>query len=327
MTTSGSLLRVALLVATCSAALSRADTFGTDTFGTGENTFTIDFVTIGDPGNAADTVVPHPVSAPLPSGSVDYVYRMAKYEISEEIIYKANALSNAEGHPLDLTMDVERGPQKPATGLSCFDAARFVNYLNEVKGAPPAYKFDANGIFQLWEPGDPGYDPENQFRNRFARYFLPSADEWHKAAYYDPVNDRYWLYPYGSDEPPVPVASGTDPGTAVFNQDGPADVMLAGGENLFGLVGMAGNIADFEESTRDLLNDDPLAARGTNGGSWIFQLPENMSSVFRNSAFVDAKQPRIGIRVVSVPEPSSLLLALSSAVMMLIVRGQRRRAA
>ena len=36
-----------------------------DTFGTGDNAFEIDFVTIGDPGNAADTT-----GDPNPAGAV-----------------------------------------------------------------------------------------------------------------------------------------------------------------------------------------------------------------------------------------------------------------
>jgi len=281
-----------------------------DWFGSGDNAFEIEFVTIGEPGNPADTVVPRPTSDPLPSGTVDYFYRMAKYEISEEIIAKANALSESAGQPLDLEVDVERGPRKPATGLSWFDAARFVNWLNEDQGAPVAYKFDEQNQFQLWAPGDLGYNPENPYRNTRACYFLPSADEWHKAAYYDPVNDRYWLYPYGSDDPPIPVASGTDPGTAVYNQDGPADVQLAGGENLFGLVGMAGNVIEKEETHVSLINDTVGGRRGSRGGWWTPLLPTNFASSFRNSALASANSGVAGIRIASIPEPGAMLLAL-----------------
>lgn len=295
-----------------------------DTFGTGENAFDIPFVTIGDPGNPADTVTPIDVSAPLPSGTVNYTYRMAKYEISEEIISKANAQSAAAGKPLNLTIDVERGAQKPATGLSWFDAARFVNWLNEDQGFPPAYKFnpggfDERGVFDLWQPGDPGYNPNNLFRNRLARYVLPSADEWHKAAYYDPVEDRYWLYPYGSDDPPIAVASGTDPGTAVYNQDGPADVMLAGGESLYGVVGMAGNVHEFEESTEDLLNLDPSDRFGANGGAFNSRTA-TIASSFRSSGGRSAGQPRAGLRIVSVPEPENLPFALVGALITFYAR-------
>lgn len=298
--------------------LARADVFGSEA-----NSFEIEFVTVGSPGNPTDPVVPTATSAPLPSGTVNYTYHMAKYEISEEIIAKVNALSAAGGDPLGLDGDVERGPQKPSTGLSWFDAARFVNWLNEDQGYSPAYKFDSAGVFQLWEPTDPGFNAKNRYRNRQAHYVLPSADEWHKAAYYDPLNDRYWLYPFGSDEPPLAVASGTDPGTAVYNQTGPADVQLAGGENLFGLVGMAGNVADWEETSVDLLNDDSSSRRGVRGSSWIFDLTTSLSSSFRNSAFAHANQPRIGIRITSIPEPSTLLLTLVGGYSALNVRRRR----
>jgi len=294
-----------------------------DTFGSGANTFEIEFVTIGDPGNAADTVVPSPLGAPIAGGAVDYVYRMAKYEISEEIISRVNSLSNDAGNPLGLDVDVVRGPQKPATGLSWFDAARFVNWLNEDQGSPVAYKFDDQDQFQLWQPGDVGYNSNNPFRNTQARYFMPSADEWHKAAYFDPMNDRYWLYPYGSDDPPAAVASGTDPGTAVYNQDGPADVMLAGGENLFGLVGMAGNVYDFEETSADLSNNILFARRGANGGSWTFDLTLSLSSSFRNSGLPQASQSTAGIRVASIPEPNSLVVTTIGTLMTMLV-GSRR---
>ena len=132
---------------------SLPSTVSADTFGEGDNIFEIEFITIGDPGNDPDDVMANASSAPLPSGTVEYVYRMAKYEISEEIIAKVNALSN---NSLDLRVDVERGPQKPATGLTWFGAAKFVNWLNEDQGSPAAYKFDEQGQFQLWEPGDIG---------------------------------------------------------------------------------------------------------------------------------------------------------------------------
>jgi hypothetical protein len=53
-----------------------------DTFGTSGNEFTIDFVNIGNAGNAADTTG---------YGAVPYAYRMGKYEISQNAIDKATA--------------------------------------------------------------------------------------------------------------------------------------------------------------------------------------------------------------------------------------------
>lgn len=109
----------------------------------------------------------------------------------------------------------------PATGISWNEAARFVNWLNTSQGYPEAHKFntqpgdveyDANANVDLWEAADAGFDPANPFRNSLAQYFLPSVDEWYKAAYYDADANTaaggYWDFPTGSDLAPTPVASG-----------------------------------------------------------------------------------------------------------------------
>ena len=58
--------------------------FARNTFGSGDNVFDIEFVTIGNPGNPADTT-----GNPNPAGAVDYVYRIGKYEISRDMVEKA----------------------------------------------------------------------------------------------------------------------------------------------------------------------------------------------------------------------------------------------
>jgi hypothetical protein len=153
-----------------------------DTFGSGTNAFDIEFVTIDNPGNAADTT-----GAPNPAGAVPYTYRIGKFEVSEQMIDKANALG-----AFGLTKTT-RGADKPATEVSWNEAARFVNWLNTSTGNPPAYKFavQPGGVgysptanIELWTIGDAGYDSNNLYRNSLARYFLPSVHEWYKAAYY-----------------------------------------------------------------------------------------------------------------------------------------------
>ena len=160
-----------------------------DTFGSGVHQFAIDFVAIGQAGNPPD-------SNPNPAGAVSYAYRIGKYEISEQMVDKANALGG-----LGITKD-SRGPDMPATSVSWYEAARFVNWLNVSEGHAPAYKFDGTGSFQLWLPGDVGYDAANLYRNARAKYFLPSLNEWHKAAYYDPAAGVYYDYPTESDSVP-----------------------------------------------------------------------------------------------------------------------------
>ena len=234
-----------------------------DTFGTGANQFEIEFVEIGDPGNAADTT-----GRPKSAGSVDYIYNIGKFEISRDMVGKANA-EGGLGLTLDSLGFVTGGPRPdmPATGVSWYEAARFTNWLNISQGFPAAYKFgaqprdagyDANANNELWVDGDAGFDAANPFRNSQAQYFLPSVDEWYKAAYYDPATGGYWDFPNGSDTAPMAVASGTDPNTAVYLQPvehGPADIMQAGGLSPYGVMGLGANVDEWEETAFHLIND------------------------------------------------------------------------
>ena len=159
-----------------------------------------------------------------------------------------------------------------------------MNWLNTSTGSTPAYKFaiqpgevgySANANIELWTISDAGYNPNNLYRNSLARYFLPSVDEWYKAAYYDPTSGVYYDYPTGSDSAPTAVASGTAAGTAVYGQafgTGPADITLAGGLSPYGTMGQGGNVFEWEETDFDLVNDSSSSARGVRGGSWSQQL-------------------------------------------------------
>ncbi len=293
-----------LMVFSLGVGLHVSGTALADTFGSGENAFEIEFVTIGDPGNPADTT-----GTPNPAGAVAYDFRMGRYEISEQMINKANRQSLIDGQPLGITMD-NRGPDKPATRMSWFDAARFVNWLNLQQGVMPAYKFDGDGNFQLWDPEDIGFDMNNRFRNSRANYFLPSIDEWYKAAFYDPRTLDYWDYPTATDVPPLAIESGRDFGTAVWNQSsGPADITLAGGESALGTVGQAGNVFEWLETPANGATDvipvpDVRAIRGDDWGlvSTPFVLSASADAGDRLSSFPAAS---LGFRVAAVPEPQT----------------------
>jgi formylglycine-generating enzyme len=321
--TTNRLVALAFVVLVCTAAARSA---AGDTFGSGANTFDIEFVTIGNPGNAADTT-----GEPNPAGSVPYTYRMGKFEVSEQMIDEANA----EGG-LGITKET-RGPNKPATFVNWNEAARFVNWLNTSTGSPPAYKFAiqpgevgyiANANIELWTISDAGYDPNNLFRNTLARYFLPDVHEWYKAAYYDPTSGIYFHYPTGSDSAPTPVASGTAAGTAVYNnQPGLADISFAGGLSPYGTMGQGGNIYEWEETDFDLVNDSSSSARGIRGGFWGEFSSLNLSSSSRLGGNLTDVLNIVGFRVASIaiPEPSTLLLGVLAGLGLLGVSLPPRR--
>jgi hypothetical protein len=289
-----------------------------DTFGSGANTFQIDFVTIGDPGNPPD-------ANPNPAGAVPYEYRIGRYEISEQMIDKANV----EG-ALGITKDT-RGPNFPATSVTWYEAAQFVNWLNTSTGSLPAYKFDASGNFQLWQPLDPGYDATNLYRNKLATYFVPSLNEWHKAAYYEPVADVYFDYPTGSDSVPDGIDSVGDPNFDAVFFDGasngvPNEIVNVGLFSPFGTTGQGGNVREWEETAFDRFNNESSEHRRAAGGS-LNDHP-NLLAAWNGGAGTNPlfESSIVGFRVASiVPEPRALALSGLSFLVLLASRARAHR--
>ncbi len=305
-----------------------------DTFGSGTSLFTIDFTEIANPGNAADLS-----GDPNPAGVVGYTYRIGTYEVSEDMVSKANALGS-----LGITADT-RALNKPATSVNWNEAARFVNWLNTSSGYGVAYKFskqpgdvgyDVNANLELWQAGDVGYDTANPYRNSGARYVLPTTDEWYKSAYYDSSLNGgaggYWNYATASDSPPAITFSGTAAGTAVYGQwpdpVGPADITLAGGLSPYGTMGQTGNVYEWNESPIDLSTYAPASLRSLRGGNWSLDsvFAAQMSSSSRQSIEPTFVSPGFGFRVAVVPEPSTYAMALAGLACGGYTLFRRRRA-
>jgi len=302
----------------------------TETFGSGANQFEIDFVEIGNPGNDADTT-----GAPSPGGRVEYVYNIGKYEISRDIINKANASFGLAISLGDMTLYGGNGANRPATGISWFEAAKFVNYLNTSKNYHVAYNFDSNGNFQFWGVGH--YIGNNQLRHKDAYYFLPSVDEWYKAAYGSP-SGTWYKYGTGSDNAPAPVTSGTEAETAIYGQQGPADIFDAGGLNAYGVMAMTGNVWEWTESWHQNYSDNFQSSSQARGGAWYSgddTSPWNSASgeaygsggISANAFAGFAQEYEFvanGFRVAMVPEPSSLSLLLVGGTVLMAVRQRKR---
>lgn len=290
----------------------------TQTFGSGDQAFSIEFVTIGNPGNT---------SAAGGFGSVAYTYNLGKYEISRDMITKANSIGGLGITMFDMTNQGGNGPNRPATYITWNEAARFVNFLNTSQGYQAAYLFTSNGIeanINLWGSGQ--YSGNNQFRHKDAFYFLPSADEWYKGAFGSPSGDWY-KFATGSNQAPLGVNEGTAAGTAVYGQPtevGPADITNAGGLSPYGTMAQGGNLWEWTESAYDRVNDSANEVRQLRGGSW-----DNLSGLLEEG-YVPGFSPEsqnvhngFGFRVASVPEPSSLSLLLAGGAV--LMAGRRRR--
>jgi hypothetical protein len=312
-------LFLSLLSLVCQSASAQ---LVTESFGIGANQFSMEFVTIGNPGNAADTTG---------FGSVAYAYKLGKYEISRDQMNKA---STAGGLGFTLYDVVNQSGNLPATGISWNEAGRFVNYLNTSQGYQSAYNFTTSGPndnLTLWTSGQSGYNPSNPYRNSNAYYFLPSVDEWYKAAYYDPnktglgESGGYWKYPTGSDSAPIEVIGGTS--GAVYKSifggyKYQAEVDNAGGLSPYGTMAQGGNMREWNENAFDLSNDSASEWREWRGGSSNdpIEALDSQNRYYYNPVvgFLD-----YGFRVASVPEPSALSLLAIGLGGMAVMRRRR----
>ena len=311
----------------CNTSALRA---GIIAFGTDPNTFNMEFVEIGDPGNTADNS-----GKPKSAGSVSYIYQIGKYEISEAMIQSYNS-NYGTANGLEITAS-SRGNDKPATSISWNEAARFVNWLNVSKNYSAAYKFDANGVndnIVLWDSSDDGYDANNPFRNSGANFVLPTVHEWYKAAYYDPNSSSWKQYATLSGNKPDAVTSGTADNTAVYaqsNSQGPADVAEAGGLNTNGVMGITGNVYEWVETTSDFANNSGSDKRLARGGSWSNDNTHLKSSGGQFGVSPNQRGTQRGFRVVSlssttatVPEPATSV-GVGLVVAIGLLGGRRKR--
>ena len=262
----------------------------------------VELVTIGDAGNVADTTT---------YGAVPYEYRISKYEISEGDIatYNADPVNSTR-----LIVTSSRGTNKPATNISRNEMARYVNWLNTREGKQGAYKFTTNGVnddIALWSSAEAWQtDGENLFRHKDAKYFLPSEDEWYKAAYYKSgsTNAGYWLYPTGSDTAPaiIPFSSGGTVGAVYGFKSSPADVDNCGSLSPYGTMGQGGNAFELLESAFDGTNDSGVDVRVARGGGYASNtsattlLKGTRNFLETNKIYTGADT--FGFRVAAVPE-------------------------
>ena len=292
-----------------------------DTFGSGSFVFSLDFVGVGNAGNANDSGAGGG-SYSSPYGGVPYDYRVGVNEISQNVINAAVA-GGLTGMPAgSWTGD------KSSAGINWFQAAGFVNWLNTSTGHQAAYQLNPGLTAVLpWSSADAWQEGgENVYRNKNAHYFIPNQDEWYKAAFHqnDGVTDNYWDFAIGSNSAPTGVASGTSAGTAVYKgvQQQAASVFSAGGLSAYGTMGQGGNVSEWLDNPYDGPNPNSADLRWIMGGSYN-NFETQLQSSYMNNNLPTFAGPTVGFRVASVPEPSAVFLMIGAGVLALARRRTR----
>jgi len=249
----------------------------------------MDFVTIGNAGNVADTRVMNDGTTGY--GAVSSNYRVGKYEVTAtqwQTINTAAGIGNS-GY---------WSGNQPVGAILWYEAAQFCNYLTSGNKYSGAYQFDTSGNFQ-------GIDRVSSISTYGTTYVIPTEDEWHKAAYYKPNGSGYSLYANGTDTAPI-AGVNSNYNNAIGS---PWDIITNGTQEQNGTYDMMGNVWEWNEDLDGFY-------RGIRGGSY-YSYDGSIASCYRSYTTPNYEDHcHLGFRVVSVPEPATLLmLGLGSLVL------------
>lgn len=289
-----------------------------DTFGTGANQFTMDFVNIGNAGNAAQSVAnrAHGEASGDGYGAVGYDYRIGMREVSIDQFATARAADSRIGDGNeDAWNDGTRtvGTSGPADRLTWSDAAKFANWLTTGDAHTGAYQFhDIVGIVGYTEHGSTAMDSLILTYGKV--YVLPTEDEWFKAAYFNSSSDTYSLYASGSDSASSLIHGTSEGWNYSKNNQWATDYPNLAWETGFGAAeqngtyDMMGNLKEWTESAGDGTLDDMAEDRVKRGGFYS-DSEFALASSFRDDDNDPTRESYgVGFRVVAIPEPSSILL-------------------
>lgn len=311
----------------------------------------IDTVPVRDTGNAWDTTG---------FGQVHYEYRIGRFEVTiGQYVAFLNAVAATDTHglyasgmthqpevagvirsgsPGSHTYSTTGSPDRPITLVSWYEAARFANWMSN---GQPSGSQDAttteDGAYTLTPP----YDSVSVFKNainpntgRPPLWWIPSEDEWYKAAYFNPsrgFGGAYHLYPIQNEFDTVPfsavppgtsapnkaitgnfrrndaIANGYNEGYAITGTDSyPASNALSEvgaygfAATYYGTYDQGGNVLEITDGT---VFSGGMFYRAARGGSW-FDGESVMRSSYRLNIAPGTRAVGVGFRLATVERES-----------------------
>ena len=316
---------------------------------------TIDWVTVGNPGNATDA------NTGGTYGAVNYSYQIGKYAVTiGQYTDFLNAVATTDTYSLyntkmatDLNVAgisrtgssgsysysvINNGgdsSNRPINYVSWWDSARFSNWM--ANGQPTGAQNSTtteNGAYNVngMTSGDaPGRNATNPNTSAAPTFYIPTENEWYKAAFYSPVkggvgSPGYYAYATQSDAAPGNVVgsaanqanynnsvySVTQSSSYSASQNYLTDVgAFTNSESFYGTFDQSGNVYQWNDL-------DGLASsgssRGLRGGGWSNVGEFTLSSSFGFTTGPSSETLSIGFRLaspVAVPEPSTWVMGLA----------------
>jgi len=305
----------------------------------GAHAVTIDWVTVGDPGNAADTTG---------YGAVADEYRIGKYEVTiQQYADFLSAVASSDPYLLWIpsmgadpnVAGISRagssgsytysviGPSgttpagasspgnRPIAYVSWYNVARFANWMQngQGSGSTETGAYTLNGATVGTAPAvNPG-----------AQFFIPTENQWYKAAYYKGggTNAGYWNYATQSNSDPGNTLGGgvnqanffnnvysvTQSSSLLSGQNYLTDVgAFTTSPSAYGTLDQSGNVFEWNDLTGTIGN------RGFRGGSWYDGAFSSSSSARFGNYEPEAHNFNVGFRLAApVPEPSTYCMALA----------------
>jgi formylglycine-generating enzyme required for sulfatase activity len=278
---------------------------------------TMDWVTVSNAGNAADPLTGY--------GAVAYEYKIGKYEVTNAQ-YGAflNAAAKTDSYGLyntgmssyGITRSGSSGSytysvtgalaNRPVVLVSWFDAARFANWMmnSQGDGSTETGAYTLNGATS----------GINFTKNTGAQLYIPSEDEWYKAAYYNSANQTYSLYPNGQNSITTADAnyqSSTTTDVGSYSND----------PSSYGTFDQGGNVWELNDSS--FINSYGVEFRGIRGGAWgghSYSINQELSSSWRDGYYPTGVGDWLGFRLAAVPEPSAIILTMLASGVVLLRR-------
>src|SRR5262245_35410257 len=283
---------------------------------------TIDWVTVGNPGNACETQIQGCF------GSVAYVYQIGKYEVTNaQYAEFLNAVGATDSNGLyntemassvgGITRSGSQGTysystiagreNNPVNYVSFYEALRVANWLHN--GQPTGPQDDSTTEGGAYTITAAGIAANSITRNAGATIFLTSENEWYKAAYFDAIAGIYFDYPTGTNANTLCAAP-----TATSNRANCENVVgtvtavcsYTGSARPSGTYDQGGNVWEWIET----ISGSTRVVRGGNYQNLRDDLKASLRQV-SNPTGRFSEGATIGFRVATViPEPQPVPIAI-----------------